>query len=271
MKNEKRRKKGYKVDPEFAHKILREMIPYVIINIGLYDSFIKNYKRTFNKVSKILASKKRIISDDSIVIVHDFIEDRKSLISIIERNKSEKIKDYGIKTCLNHMYLFQAVSIFENMLNTHFQQEFELNYGFKIKKINKILYRLQAEDKLGWVLKIFSGKDYTETEKWKRIEKFVQCRNFYIHYKPQTSSRIKNFDELLQPKKIKEFLDDALHCYNYLKKSRSKKYSEFQDKIDKVRAIIDTVHKERKELEKYFTKHIFKLQKELKNLKESRR
>ena len=139
-----------------AHKILREILPQLIIKFGLYEMFTKNPDKAIEKLKSILASTKgRYLSEKNIIIICDFPSERRKLLSFMRKNQN-------IDKDLKLMFLLQAVALFENMVNTHLQIELFLNYDFTIKEINNILYKLKMEDKLGW---------FFENHLWKRLYK----------------------------------------------------------------------------------------------------
>jgi len=72
-----------------AHAILREVLPYLIINFDLYEMFIKNPDKAIEKLKSILASTKgRYPSKKDIIIIYDFSSERRKLLSFM-RKKSK--------------------------------------------------------------------------------------------------------------------------------------------------------------------------------------
>jgi len=219
-----------------AHKILREILPQLIIKFGLYEMFTKNPDKAIEKLKSILASTKgRYLSEKNIIIICDFPSERRKLLSFMRKNQN-------IDKDLKLMFLLQAVALFENMVNTHLQIELFLNYDFTIKEINNILYKLKMEDKLGWFLKIICGKDFTKSKKWKLIDDNLKARNFFIHYKPETGEKYDIYLKYLEIPSIEKFLEHSLYCYNYLKKVRSEKFKDFDRKIKTTIRILDERH-----------------------------
>ncbi|BBI36749.1 hypothetical protein [Cohnella abietis] len=88
------------------------------------------------------------------------------------------------------MYLYQAVSIFENMLNDFYHDELMLKYDFSGTKVNAIITSLSTIDKVDWFLQMTIGKSYVGEHGWSVIKPFIDARNFFIHYKPDLLGRL---------------------------------------------------------------------------------
>ncbi|MFC1787025.1 hypothetical protein ACFLY8_03220 [Halobacteriota archaeon] len=220
------------IPPDLVNRIFLKVFPQLVVNSGLYDNFIKNPVKATEKLQSILHKSEKE-GNLTAFIESDFLSDRKELLAYITKNQVRSPN-------IDIMFLLRAVSIFEDMINQHLQNELDINYPFNVKKINDvILYRLSIEDKLGWFLKIISGKDFTKSKKWGFIKSNYKARNFFIHYKTEKEEKLDNYLKYLEISNIKKFLDYSRYCYNYLKKARSEKLKRHDKMVNTVRTIME--------------------------------
>lgn len=135
------------------------------------------------------------------------------------------------------MYLFQAVSIFENMLNDFYHEELIIRYGFSGSKANSIIASLSTTDKVDWFLQITIGKSYKGEEGWGIIKPFIDARNFFIHYKPEKNIKYDKHQEMLKKMNIQLFLKETIEFYEFLYK-HSENTRRQRDNFEKVQELL---------------------------------
>lgn len=224
---------------KIEHTVFGILLPQLIVASDLDDLYIRNEKLALRKIDKILEKEKILKGKGEFLIISDFKKEKRKLLSFIEKLDREIFGDFP------QMFLFYSVSIFENFVNQHLQGEIQLNYGMNIKEVNKILFKLKTEDKLGWFLEILTDKNFTKHKTWNKIEQFIKARNFFIHYKPELSDKHGYYSKLLTVNSIKVFLDASSKCYYFLNCVRSEKLKRYCDRIQRVQAIYDERYKKR--------------------------
>lgn len=213
------------------YKIQREVISQIIVDNDLDDLYLKNENAALKKSQKLWKEAYESKNTD-ILVVKNFLRDKNLLISFIKKYEKELNE-------ISEMFLIEAVSIFETMINHHFETELKLNYKLSREKVEHILVKLNTEDKLSWLLIMISGKNFTKSKYWSIIKNGINARNFFIHYKPSLSKKYEKYLKMLEYDSITEFLSASTKCCEYLKKARSKVYQEYQNRIKKVQSLMD--------------------------------
>lgn len=241
MKSEKER---YNLFLEYADKnpelknasvrLFLEILPSVLVDNDLDDLYLENELQALSKISEIINFSN--IKDFKWFVVHDDFPSVKEKIFGKLENLNESDSDEVI------MILFYAVSSFESMVNHHLKNELDIK-NFSGNDINRI-YRLPVEEKLSWLLKLICGSGYTDNENWKLIKKFVEARNFFIHYKPTRLDNYHETSQLLTKDSLIIFLDAAYDCYSFLKECHTDEYKRKLNRIERIKSLIQERYSE---------------------------
>jgi hypothetical protein len=79
-------------------------------------------------------------------------------------------------------------------------------YGQNLSKCEiKSLSKLSFDAKLGWLLMFICGSRYTVNKNWSLLKRFIETRNFFIHYKPVTWEQRNEHSNLLNKKSLTHF------------------------------------------------------------------
>lgn len=134
--------------------------------------------------------------------------------------KVESVNDDNDEEML--ILLVQIVRFFERIVNEHIYLELE-NRDFTQSEIKTIVLKFKMDEKVGWFLKILSGKDYTKARNnnWSLIKNFIETRNFYVHYAPATFNVHEIHQTKLNKEKFKSILEAVSDCYHFLSECRS--------------------------------------------------
>jgi uncharacterized protein YerC len=156
------------------------------------------------------------------IIVIDFEDHREKMLAKIDAANEDDKEEM-------QMLLFYVVHSFERVVNQHIYFELK-NMSFTQKELERITY-LSTEDKLGWVLRLICGKDYTSSNKWSLLNKFIKTRNYFIHYSPDTWEAVDNREVDLRKKAFISFLDNAYDCYLFLNECTSKEIKDMNQRV----------------------------------------
>jgi hypothetical protein len=170
----------------------------------------------------------------------DFDFDNDAYIAVNNVEKEIETFNLILKECKEEfmqMYLFQAVSIFENMLNDFYHDELMNKYGFSGSKANSIIASLRTNDKVDWFLQMTIGKSYKGEEGWGIIKPFIDARNFFIHYKPEKNIKYDKHLEMLSKTNIQRFLKETINFYEFLYK-HSENIRRQRDNFEKVQELL---------------------------------
>lgn len=253
--------KEVSIKPEWAHEILRAMLPPIIIEHNLFNMFIRNPDKASKRLQMILPKLKNDYFHNKYIITHSFESDKKLLIKLIKKSDFE-IMDFG------DMYLMKAVAIFESMINEYFQNEIMRKFKtVSLKQVNHLLFSLPIEKKLRWLLLFLCNKDFTKSAYWVILKNTIQARNFFIHYKPETWKKQENYMDYITRKHILSFLKSAGYCHKYLQKYASQEQNEYELKVEKIQTITDARFAQSQEIYKKYKKKFNEMQKEIDAMK----
>lgn len=179
-----------------------ELLPVLLVGNDLDDLFFRD------EVESLIKLKKEFEKPDfSVVVIQDFLSVKERILKRL-RNLNKLDSDEKI------MLLIYMVSSFETMVNYHLHDE------LKVKKLSEseigYALRLPVEGKLGWLLKLLYEKGYTENENWPIIKRFIEARNFFVHYKTSTIDTYNLQLNLLTKDSFMDFLEAACNCNSYL-------------------------------------------------------
>lgn len=223
------------IDSEMLSDIFINILSQVLVCYDLDDLYIKNKREALILVQQHL-DEDDILSDDRLLVKSDFINTREKILKKIE-SVDENDTDEMI------MLLIYIVISFEQIVNQHVY--FELMYrGFTRKEIKKILHKLSTEEKLGWFLKLICREDYTNSENWSLISNFIQTRNFYIHYGPDTSEINSNHRIKLSKDSFMSFVEYSSDCYSFLNECKTEKFEDFSERVSNIKNFLNNESKE---------------------------
>jgi hypothetical protein len=207
-----------------------KLLPALLVSANLDDLFLKDEVNALTKLKEALEE-----PDFSVVIFTDFLGVKERILKKVE-NINELDHDERV------MILIYLVSSFENMINYHLFEELKIK-RLTATDINHAL-RLPVEGKLGWLLKLLYGKGYTENENWPMIKKFIEARNFFVHYKTSTIDMYNIHFYLLTKDSFKDFLEAARNCDSYLKENHNeacKKQFFRKERIEAINEVISNL------------------------------
>lgn len=209
-------------------EILKELLPSLLGYYDLNDLFVKDQNEALSQLFEKMVESPFSFESESLIV-----EEYPTLCERLIK-KLERLDDHDPDEML--MFLFYAVSSFENMVNYHLFVELEIRSLYK-DEIEGIL-KLQFDDKLSGLLMLTYESRYTNNENWKIIKKFIQIRNFFIHYKPVTWERYDHQYDILNKESFKNFLDASCNCYFYLKEHHSDKCKKHFDTIKSIKTLL---------------------------------
>lgn len=199
-------------------------LPQILVNENLDNLYLEDELQAIMKIDKMM-NEPSFENFAFIEIPSDFPTVKEKILekldSLIENDIDEAI-----------MILFYAVSSFESMVNSYLHDELNLK-DLSESDVKKI-YKLSLEEKLGWLLKLICNVTYTNNENWKTIKKYVEARNFYIHYKPTKMNTKSEHDKLLNKDSIKIFINTSCDCYLFLSECHTDAYKEIINRIKRV-------------------------------------
>jgi hypothetical protein len=166
------------------------------------------------------------------VTVTDFEDDYNNILKKIENVHDDK--DEEMLMLLVYMSRF-----FEMVVNEHIH--FELEYKkFTGSEIKQILRKFSINEKLGWFLKILSGKDYTneKSNSWSVLSNLITTRNFYIHYEPVTMDVFDTHVMKLSKDSFRSFMESTRDCYHFLNECKNKGAKDKDERIYNLRNYI---------------------------------
>lgn len=211
-----------------AETITLEIGTKLFVIFGLDDLYVKDRNKAFKKFIALMdEAEQELFFEKRILIETDFLDQRKYIFK-----KLKNINDEDTEEMI--MILFYIVHSFESMVNNHISIELTHKH-FSHKEIKKIIFSLSTEAKLGWFLKLICGKDYTKNKNWPLIDGYIKTRNFYIHYKPETSEIYYNHEEKLSKTSIRSFLKASYDCYKFLNKYQSKEAKDFLYRVSNLK------------------------------------
>lgn len=209
---------------DLSIKLFLYNLPKLLVANNLDDLYFENELQALMKIQSMfnessIKNFKWIVTNEDFLIVKGKIEE-----------KLEFLNDYDPDEAV--MILFYAVSSVESMVNSHLHNELSIK-NLSESDIKKI-YKLSFEEKLGWFLKLICNATYTDKENWKIMKKYVEARNFYIHYKPSRLNTRHEYDQLLNKDSMKLFLEASCDCYFFLKECHTEEYKKKLSRIEHI-------------------------------------
>ncbi|AKB33258.1 hypothetical protein MSSIH_2568 [Methanosarcina siciliae HI350] len=217
-------------NPDFYNGIV-DLLAQLLIHYDLEEVYYENRV----KAHKLLNQKNRdekLPFDKRILVIIEFEREHKKILENVmcvnENNDEEML-----------ILLIHIIRFFERIVNEHICFELE-NRGFTQSETKTILHKFNIDEKMGWFLKILSGKDYTQTSSnnWSLIKNYIITRNFYIHYAPATFSVYDGHKKKLNKKDFKSVLEAISDCYCFLIECRSKDIKDQYERIENLKKYI---------------------------------
>lgn len=218
----------------FSIKLFLQNLPQILVANDLDDLYFENELQALMKIQGMfnessIKNFKWFVTNEDFLTVKGKIEE-----------KLESLKKYDPDEAV--MILFYAVSSVESMINSYLHDELSIK-ELSENDIKKI-YKLSFEEKLGWFLKLICNVTYTDKENWKIMKKYVEARNFYIHYKPSRLNTYYEYDQLLKKNSMKNFLEASCNCYFFLKNCHTKEYKNKLSRIEHIESSLKEKYSE---------------------------
>jgi hypothetical protein len=202
-------------------KIFTSLFSEILVCYDLDSLYYEDSDEAMKKL-KLAFDKEELPFAKRSLIVIDFEDHREKMLAKIDAANEDDKEEM-------QMLLFYVVHSFERVVNQHIYFELQ-NMSFTQKELERITY-LSTEDKLGWVLRLICGKDYTSSNKWPLLNKFIKTRNYFIHYSPDTWEAVDNREVDLRKKAFISFLDNAYDCYLFLNECTSKEIKDVNQRV----------------------------------------
>ncbi|ATF11610.1 hypothetical protein A616_06315 [Brevibacillus brevis X23] len=216
------------LDDELRQSILEKFVPWLIVHYELDELYKDNRMAAIERMLELLKTDKIFDRKDVIIIATEYEKNRNDFLEFLS-----SVDDVNFERN-NEMFLFKAVSIFETMVNEFYSEELKFRYHFSLKKVNDIISRLSAEEKLDWLLQITSGDTYLDEPGWNKIKPFIRARNFFIHYKPQDANEHSRHSKLLTRDSLIEFFKACTDCYDFLNVRKFEGIHEYNQLLSEV-------------------------------------
>lgn len=217
------------------------LIAQLLIHYDLDEIYHENRVEAHKLLDQKMSYEKLPFAKRAIVVIN-FKMDLKKILE-----KIESVNEDNHEEML--MLLVYIVRFFERIVNEHIHFELE-NRDFTQSEIGAILRKFTIDEKMGWFLKILSGKDYTQTnsKSWSLLKSYIITRNFYIHYSPATFEVSDNHEMKLSKESFKSFIEASSNCYSFLSECRSKDIKDQYERVNNLKNCIkDLDIKDRKD------------------------
>lgn len=227
MKPEINRKK---LDPEsekWMEETGKKLVYELLVYHDLDDLFFEDPALALFKLEGIVDNDEYFssVEKDWVITPEDFINIQKRILKKLESLNNDD-EDEAL------MILFYAVSSFESLVNDYLFSE--LDFKNLSRSEIKSIFKLSFDAKLGWLLMFICGSRYTDNKNWSLLKRFIETRNFFIHYKPVTWEQRDEHSNLLNKKSLNSFLDAAYDCYLFLNEHHSDEYKNYYDRIKRI-------------------------------------
>ncbi len=222
--NQKINFSDYFTHDEFS-KFFSDFFSEFFVAYNLDSLYYEDREQAIEQLKQIMDSRE-IPFEKSTVVVCEFLDQREKILARINSIDKDDIEEMI-------MLLFYAVHSFETFINQHIYFELETK-GFTQKELKRVQW-LKTDDKLGWLLKLICGKEYTSNNKWSLLKNFIETRNFYIHYSPNTSETYEKHNVKLSKESFTSFMDNAYDCYLFLNECLCKENKERLQRVQKLR------------------------------------
>lgn len=219
-------------DDEIPSKLYSELASELLVAYDLDSLYYEDPEKALGQLMQNLeVDKEKTPFQKRAFIVFNFQTRREKILKKIESVDEDDYEEMI-------MLLFYIVHSFENMVNQYIYYELK-NKDFTKKEETRVVQRLSTADKLGWLLKLICGKEYISNNNWSLLKNFIETRNFYIHYMPDTIEAYDKHHVKLSKESFISFLDHACDCYSFLKECTSKEVTEKSQRVQGLRDFIE--------------------------------
>ncbi|MES1040623.1 hypothetical protein [Peribacillus simplex] len=217
---------------DLSKHVLEKIFPWLLVVYEIEELYSEDPKAAIEIVMNKLDEEKILDQKDIILVDSEFTSAKDRFL-----NNLESVEDDFFANNTD-MFLFKAVSIFENAVNTFFNAELKVSKGIGNKKANEILRKIYTQDKLDWFLTLLCGDSYIDQKGWGVIKPFITTRNYFIHPKPTDINDHKKLNGILTKKSFVDFFDACSDCYFYLQDRRSEESKVFDSKLQKISKLV---------------------------------
>ena len=74
---------------------------------------------------------------------------------------------------------------------------------------------------------------------WDKIRPIITLRNSFIHPKPTDADKYQKQVDSISKESLLEFMEACTDCYNFLNDIKSSEFEEYNEKINRLTALVD--------------------------------
>lgn len=224
-------------DTEIKHYMLKKVLPWLLIHYDVDELYIENKDAALKIIMEKLEKEEILDQKDVMLVTNGFHQSKENFLKILDRFDEEDFSEN------KEMLLFKAVSILESAVNERLHQELQIQHGMSHTRIDNILTRLKVREKLDWFLQILCGETFLHQKGWDKIRPIITLRNSFIHPKPTNADKYQQQVDSISKESLLEFMEACTDCYNFLNDIRSSEFEEYNEKINRLTALVDQKYK----------------------------
>ncbi|WP_242259082.1 hypothetical protein [Bacillus cereus group sp. BfR-BA-01409] len=224
-------------ETEIKHYMLKKVLPWLLIHYDVDDLYIENKNAALKVIMEKLEKEEILDQKDIMLVTNGFHQSKKNFLKILDRFDEEDFSEN------KEMLLFKAVSILESAVNERLHQELQIQHGMSHARVDGILTRLKVREKLDWFLQILCGETFLQQKGWDKIRPIITLRNSFIHPKPTDADKYQKQVDSISKESLLEFMEACTDCYNFLNDIKSSEFEEYNEKINRLTALVDQEYK----------------------------